>query len=200
MKNVPPALKHAAYSSMAFLPGEDPAEFEKLHKDLISDLAPDGPLEEDVVATIARLLWRKQNLQSFRIAQHAKERFETIRHPGGTISATSVMSLVEAGYDPEKDKATRKLAEEQARKELGSTTYELIEIGATSTVEEMLKELDVHDRLDAMIGGCLKQLLHVRGLKSMSIASSNAPAGRVTGNKLLAGPGARNGGTARPKD
>ena len=76
---LPSALKHAAYSAMTLLPGEDPAEFEKLHKDLISDLAPDGPLEEDVVATIARLLWRKQNLQSFRVAQHAKERLETIR-------------------------------------------------------------------------------------------------------------------------
>jgi hypothetical protein len=36
------------------------AEFEKLYKELISDLAPEGPLEHDIVATIAHLLWRKQ--------------------------------------------------------------------------------------------------------------------------------------------
>ena len=44
------------------LPGESPADFEKLHKDLISELAPVEALENDIVATIARLLWRKQNL------------------------------------------------------------------------------------------------------------------------------------------
>jgi hypothetical protein len=36
------------------------AEFEKLYKELISDLAPEGPPEHDIVATIARFLWRKQ--------------------------------------------------------------------------------------------------------------------------------------------
>ena len=56
----PPALKHGAYSGTTLLPGEDPAAFEKLHADLVTELTPVGPLEEDIVVTIARLAWRKQ--------------------------------------------------------------------------------------------------------------------------------------------
>jgi hypothetical protein len=57
-----PSLKHGAYSSTAILPGENPAEFEELYQALIAELAPTGALEEDIVANIARLVWRKRNL------------------------------------------------------------------------------------------------------------------------------------------
>jgi hypothetical protein len=55
-----PALKHGVYSGTALLPGEDPGEFEKLHNKLIAEFAPAGPLEQDIVANMARLIWRKQ--------------------------------------------------------------------------------------------------------------------------------------------
>jgi hypothetical protein len=48
----------------ANLPGEDPAAFKKLHANLIKELKPVGPLEEDIVTSVARLLWRKQNLST----------------------------------------------------------------------------------------------------------------------------------------
>jgi hypothetical protein len=51
------ALKHGGYSALGVLPGESPTEFERLHKRLIEDLAPRGPLEDDIVSTLARLLW-----------------------------------------------------------------------------------------------------------------------------------------------
>ena len=41
------------------------AEFEKLHRDLIAEFTPNGPFENDIVATVARVLWRKQNLETF---------------------------------------------------------------------------------------------------------------------------------------
>ena len=66
------ALKHGGYSALGLLPGESPAEFGRLHKDLIEELAPRGPLEEDIVSTLARLLWRKQNRSTFRTAELAK--------------------------------------------------------------------------------------------------------------------------------
>src|SRR5262249_7309368 len=78
MRKFPPALKHGGYSTTTLLPGEDPAEFEKLHERLIVELAPAGALEEDIVLTIARLLWRKKNLASFRIAAQARKRFDAI--------------------------------------------------------------------------------------------------------------------------
>ena len=41
--------------------GENPAEFEKLHRDLIAEFCPNGALENDVVTTMARLVWREKN-------------------------------------------------------------------------------------------------------------------------------------------
>lgn len=73
-KIIPPALKHGGYSGLAVLPGEDKAAFEKLHRDLIAELNPKGPLEEDIVVTLARYVWRKQNLKTYRLAQAAKKR------------------------------------------------------------------------------------------------------------------------------
>src|ERR1700751_3980946 len=73
-----PALKHAGYSATTLLPGEDSAAFEKLHRALIAEFTPNGALEEDIVADIARLTWRKQNLSTFRIAELAERRRQTI--------------------------------------------------------------------------------------------------------------------------
>src|ERR1700722_12348673 len=69
-----PALKHGGYSATTILPGENSAEFDKLHRRLIAELTPDSPLEDDIVATAARLLWRKQNLTTFRLAELARSR------------------------------------------------------------------------------------------------------------------------------
>ncbi len=57
---------------MTVLPGEDPAGFRKLQEDLFAEFAPDGPLEEDIVETIARLTWRKQNLLTYGMAATAR--------------------------------------------------------------------------------------------------------------------------------
>ena len=69
---IPPALKHGAYSATAILPGESQAEFEKLHRDILAEWTPSGVLENDIVMTITRLLWRKQNLDTLHIAEHAR--------------------------------------------------------------------------------------------------------------------------------
>src|SRR5262249_36539419 len=68
-----PALKHAGYSATTLLPGEDPAAFEKLHRALIHELAPVGTLEEEIVADMARLTWRNQNLATFQTAEVGKK-------------------------------------------------------------------------------------------------------------------------------
>ena len=63
-------------------------------------------------------------------------------------------------------------AEEQARQELGDV-YKLIEIGEPSTIDGLMKELDIKERLDGLIDRCLKRLLMVRGVKSLSSAPSS---------------------------
>jgi hypothetical protein len=75
---VHPALKHVGYSATTLLSGEDSAAFEKLHRALIAEFSPVGALEEDIVSEVARLIWRKQNLATFRIAELAQKRDEEI--------------------------------------------------------------------------------------------------------------------------
>jgi hypothetical protein len=76
-KKIHPTLKHGGYAATALLPGEDFAEFEKLHHRLVAEFAPTGPLEADIVATIARLMWRKQHLGTIRCAELARDRAKT---------------------------------------------------------------------------------------------------------------------------
>ena len=78
-KKIHPALKHGGYSAIGLLPGEDRAAFERLYEDLIAELRPEGPLENDAVRTIARLTWRKQNLDTLRKAESARNRYFAIQ-------------------------------------------------------------------------------------------------------------------------
>jgi len=197
-----PALKHGAYSSTAVLPGENPAEFEKLHQALIAELAPTGALEEDIVADIARLVWRKQNLAIFRRAEDVRAIwFELRQKIGPTVEHYSTPSGEETVWkDPDgrrtyselkrpdggatitlfgnsrraKVDAPTNAITDEVRKELGEDSG-LVEIGDTATVEGLARDLEIEERLDAMIDKCLKRLLFLRGLKSLQPVSSSAP-------------------------
>ena len=73
------ALKHAGFSAATILPGESAAEFEKLQQSLIAEFRPNGALEEETVASLAHLLWRKRNLSTFRLAELARQRVTEIQ-------------------------------------------------------------------------------------------------------------------------
>jgi len=169
-----PALKHGFYSTTAVLPGEDRVAFEKLHKDLKNELAPNGALEDDIIANMARLIWRKRNLATFKIAELAKMRDEEIwneRKPKELDDPLERFRLNEARHA--EFEAAIEAAENQSRKELRDT-YELVEYNDLVTFDELSSELDMHERLDTMIDRCLKRLLFVRGLKSISGGSASA--------------------------
>ena len=167
-RKIHPALKHAGYSATTLLPGEDRAAFEKLHRAVIAEFAPGGALEEDIIADLARLIWRKQNLATFRIAEVAKARREKIEEE----TVPRVQFRIADDIDPDKKQTARQIADEQARQELGDI-HELIDIGEPATLDGLMKELDVADRLHGMINRCLKQLLTVRGVKSLSSAAGS---------------------------
>jgi hypothetical protein len=170
------ALKHAGYSATALLPGEDSAAFEKLRRDLIAEFNPLGPLEEDIVADIARLTWRKQNLATFRIAELAKKRHQKIQYE--KVPGVPLLSF--GDIDPAVEREGYRAAEEQVRQELGDI-YKLIDIGEPATIEGLMKELDIKGRLDSLISKRLKQLLMVRGVKSLSPASSSVATPQISG-------------------
>jgi hypothetical protein len=179
IKKQHPALKHAGYSATGILPGESAAEFEKLHRELIAELIPHGVLEEEIVATIAHLAWRRRNLATLRIAERAQQHVTKIQN---------AMIPTDYGF-PKSDKSddfdktfTERwcAAENKAREELGEL-YGLVEMGDEATIDGLIRNLVVQERLDAMIDKCLKRLLFLRGLKSLTIEPSSSPPPRLTG-------------------
>ena len=195
---IPPALKHGAYSATAILPGESQAEFEKLHRYILAEWTPSGVLENDIVMTITRLLWRKQNLDTLHIAEHARRRCEE-----STNSGEKIIKILYQHLDPEKNEENRRTAEEnwrieeenwrieeekrQARiREKFGDDYKLVELGEATTFDGLRKELDIIERLDSAITRCLKQLLLVRGVKSISPAPSSTSSKRISGQPKAA--------------
>jgi hypothetical protein len=128
---------------------------------------------------MARLTWRKQNLATFRIAQLAQKRHDE-------INAEKVPTLDFCADDEdylalrEARREGYQAAKEQAQQELGDT-YELIDIGEPATIKGLMDELDIKERLDSLISKCLKQLLMVRGVKSLSAAPSSVPMPQISG-------------------
>jgi hypothetical protein len=190
IKKLYPALKHAGYSATGLLPGEDPAAFEKLHRDLVSELCPDGPLQEDTVFDIARLMWRKQNLETFRVAEAARNRASAIR--SRIPSTTPPFNLIDFGApsnwsppDPADVKAATEAAEAQTRKELGEN-YKFVKMGDLATATQMFADLEVEERLNAMIDKLLKRLWMLQASKSLSSAASSTSLPRLSGPKKAA--------------
>jgi hypothetical protein len=181
-KKIHPALKHAAYSATALLPGEDAAAFEKLLREVIAEFTPVGALEKHIVTKIAHLMWREQNLPTFRIAELARKRYEKIKGEKvpKTISIPLLASFGETEATREAEREGYRIADQQARQELGDI-YELIDIGESATIEGLVAELDVKERLDSLINKCLKQLLTVRGIKSLSSSSASAATPQIAG-------------------
>src|SRR5437016_5257119 len=65
---------------VAILPGENPFEFQLLHTQVAEEWAPDGPVEEDLVLTIAKCIWRKRRHQGFLRARRTAAAYD----PGST--------------------------------------------------------------------------------------------------------------------
>ena len=171
-----PALKHGAYSATAVLPGESRAAFEKLHRGLIDELNPSGVLEDDIVADMARLVWRKQNLGTLRIAERAQKSWSDTETSIHEYYKDLLFGITVLKLDPEQEEQEREEIQEEedrVRKELGDT-FKLVEIGDAATFGSLTKELDIKERLDAAIARCLKQLLLVRGVKSVAATPAAA--------------------------
>jgi hypothetical protein len=177
VKKLHPALKHGAYCATGILPGEDRAAFLELHRGLTAELDPDGPLEEEIVTTIARLTWRKKNLATFRIAESARNRYSAIR--------SEKISTKRPLYDPPDVKAGLEAAEAQARKELGDN-YKFVEMGDEATLSQMFKDLEVEERLDAMVERFLKRLWLLHASESRSATASSTPLPRLSGPQKAA--------------
>ncbi len=59
------SLKHGLTAKTVVLPGENKADFDRLHQQLIEEHAPAGALETELVAEIAACLWRLQRARRY---------------------------------------------------------------------------------------------------------------------------------------
>jgi hypothetical protein len=171
-RRMPSAAKHGGYRT-ELLAGEDPARFEKLHRGLVAELSPTGALEEDIVWTMARILWRKRHMKMVRAAQRAWDRYSRIESRHRQRYQISKDYTIFSELPPEAQKELREAVENEAREELGDD-YKFIEAGKDTTLDEVIANFDVEARLDSMIDACVKRLLHLRGFKSLSSSTSSA--------------------------
>jgi hypothetical protein len=75
------SLKHGLTSRKVVLPGENQAEFDRLHNDLVSEHAPVGALETELVAEIAACLWRLQRARRYESTILETSSFELFVNP-----------------------------------------------------------------------------------------------------------------------
>ena len=118
-------------------------------------------LEDNIVADMARLVWRKQNLGTLRIAERAQKSWSD--------TLTSIcqhylnLRFSIEGQDPEQAEQEREEIRVQKdpslRKRAGGDTFELVEIGDAATFDGLTKELETKERLDALIDKHVKRLL-----------------------------------------
>jgi hypothetical protein len=124
------------------------------------------------VRSIVGLVWRKQNLATFRKVELVKQRYQAIQSEY-LPSEPFVPELIYESTEESKPRREGGLrAAEDTRKELGKN-YHLVEV--RETVDCLMLELEIDERLDAMIDKQLKRLLLLRGLKSLSTTSSSTP-------------------------
>jgi hypothetical protein len=135
-------------------------------------LRPNGLVELDIVLTIARLLWRKQNLASFETAKLVNSRVRQIleeekkpRDPTFAQKGENHAPLEEAWRS----------AQTKARSELGDWDWDEFQDDDFGTSERLKKDLELEERLDAIIEKCVRRLLLVRGVKSMALAPPSEP-------------------------
>ena len=123
---------------------------------MVDELTPNGPVELDVVLTIARLLWPKQNLSSFETAKLINFRYRQIfeEKKKSRGKSSSVNGELEE---------TMRAAQKQARSELGDDwDWDRFIDDDFGTIERLMRDLQLAEQLDAIIDKCLKRLLLVR--------------------------------------
>lgn len=171
---IPPALKHGCYSNVGVLPTEDRVAFEKLRRDVIAEYDGSGPSEESNLSNMAAYIWRRDHLATYRVAEYARRRHSAI-YAGLGPPAPNFYGMLKVEYEEETRsaeelQALRNKAKETAKRELGSV-QELIGIGDVATPDDLQKELELREHLDGMIARCLKELMMIRGAKSLKAPS-----------------------------
>jgi hypothetical protein len=133
-----------------------------------------------------------QNLETFRVAEAARKRASAIRSEMIPSTTPPLFDFPLLGAssdwsppDPADVKAATEAAEAQARKELGEN-YKFVEMGDLATPTQMFADLEVEERLNAMIDKLLKRLWMLQASKSLSSTASSTTLPRLSGPRKAA--------------
>ena len=177
-KQPPNALKHGVFAETIILPGEDPKDFERLHRDLIKEWSPSGPSEHDAVLTLAKLMWRKRRIRhlrqdfSLKDAQKLSKLALNYSFAAGphdeVLNKLSLRSLEEFEKMLEENEMNEKNANDwfQAGNEF------LLHL---NSMDALKHELAIEDRIDAMMDRALRRLGHIKAMKEVMALKENVP-------------------------
>jgi hypothetical protein len=185
IRRLPGALRHGGFSKIAILPGEDPAEFEQLHRGLIEEWRPNGPTEDDTVLTMAVATWRKTRLQKFLWAQLCRESdcISALRDlcsvipPDPVAFERALKTLPKEWANRLRDVLSREYFDsipdwvsaitKGIAKAMLPEIHPLGELPAERLLEGFNRELALEERLDRQIDRAMKRLIQAKGLKEL---------------------------------
>ena len=170
----PNALKHGAFSNMLFLPGEDPAEFEKLRADLIFELHISGASEEAVVDAIAKTIWqerRKDLYQRLQIEGVVKKAREPKLHP--LWKSCQAMERAAGVENPQPVLVPPDDADDPM---LGLREF--------ATLESLSKELDLDLKIQAKLDRQYKRLWQIKAAKQIDVLNGSPSRSAVESRPL----------------
>jgi len=176
-KQPPNALKHGAFSEVTILPGEDPQEFERLHRDLIQEWSPSGPTEHDTVLTLAKCMWRKRRIRHLKPA-FSSEDANKLNKLALTCTAVGEKESVAETLHQLSDKAFDELVEMKEKKEFGvAYWFQAAEkfVLHLNSMNALRHELAIEDRIDSMIDRALRRLGQIKVMKEVIALKENAP-------------------------
>jgi hypothetical protein len=168
------AVKHGGYSTLMVLPGEDLEQFKELCTDLEDELKPSGRLEIDAVLTIAKLVWRKTNLNVFRRADKARQTWAPYLIDDPDEHLTIEVAL-KARLQVVLERLISRLERAKEEAEVGPAAEVEAEVGPAVEVEAEVGpavEAEVGPAVEAEVGPAVekvtaasKQLLELSGIK-----------------------------------
>jgi hypothetical protein len=199
----PNALKHGVFSSNALLSGENPKEFNKLVRSLTDEFELSGAFEEETVLTLANCIWRRRRLDMFmerrrsradydallrlkkKISEETEDLDESYRNQLQTDVQQAFSNVNSFTEGTIRDRLTPMFNllgwDEESRTEWIGEAMD-VENLPDVTLEELQRELDLQDRLEAMIDRCVKRFVYIKTSKRMMRIDSQTRA--VTGSQV----------------
>jgi len=151
-KSTKNALSHGAYSSDVILPWENADDFNELHQELREELFASGRSEEEAVAELACLHWKKRRLNvAFQLAARRDAHFSKLVDAGQREGWKGIIDYI-ANASDDSNASIRELMKlylEAAKRTYAFMSKETEKLMAADTANQ--KGEQTTDKLEALI-------------------------------------------------